>query len=105
MTPRMMIGCAAAILGFCLYSHARMAVARAADSTASAAVSADEASTAEAAGRAGARDVAGVKAPLLLGPALGGKCLEEAPLPGMKRAGSSGLIKAVRFARSAPDRD
>jgi hypothetical protein len=29
MTPRMMIGCGAAILGFCLYSHAKLMAARA----------------------------------------------------------------------------
>ena len=103
MTPRMIIGCAAAILGFYLYSHARMAAGRAA--SAAAVLPADATtSNIETAGKAGTLDVAGIKTPLLV-PALGAKCIEDAPLPKINRVGSNSLIKAVRFARSASDRD
>ena len=105
MTPRMMIGCGAAILGFCLYSHARLMASRAQAAATAVAPHSPAAADLEtplmtkaSVAKAVQQQQYGEKAPLLgPGATAGGKGAE---LP-MSRAGSSGsLIKAVRMGKA-----
>lgn len=92
MTPRMMAGCTVAIIGFCLYSHAKMA--------------------AKPVGPAAGADVEAAKIGSekdnllpILAPGKGGSNKEGSPSK-LARASSGersarGTIKAVRFDRSS----
>ena len=108
MTPRMMIGCGAAIIGFCLYSHAKLMAARAqGDAAAGAAKPPVLATDLEAplltkASLTTAAQQHGEKAPLLGPGAMVNNSSNRPELPpAIGRAGSnSSLIKAFRIIRA-----
>ncbi len=91
MTPRMIAGCTVAVIGFCLYSHAKMA-ARPAGPPAGTDV--------EAAAKIGTAEKAGDLLPVLV-PAKGGTPSKLARASSGERRESRGTIKAVRFDRNA----
>ena len=102
MTPRMMIGCAGAILGFCLYSHAKLMAARAAAPAAPAAAHAPAASDMETPLLTKSSVLRVHQAdgkPHMLGPG-GAQGAKKAELPVSRASSGSSLIEAYRSVRA-----
>ena len=102
MTPRMMIGCGAAIFGFCLYSHAKLMAARAAAAAAPATAHAPAASEADSPlltkGPVLHMQQSGSKAYM---PGTGGAAgAKKSELPVSRSGSSSSLIEAYRGVRA-----